>query len=490
MEDYMYSEIKNNGVLHWSELAAKFDLASHQVKEFLVGFLNNNNQNISLIYATKSARNTKIPSELTNLFQQDTLEKQVFKQIYKVYSLTESASENELEGVIVVAIFDNQKYSLTDINGGSNEMHVKIESIIDSALQNSKSLDDVSKIKNRAHNPVLNFETKNYKYTKDQYLIRKYGYIQENLKKMKNSTSKTKVEAKPLKNSMPSSSTKILKKEIAIKDSKSKPVEVKKENSKSTSKTTETKNNGAATSPKKEAKTTQPKASEMFNKKAKQATTTKPSKNKKEISEEEKKKEKQELKPNVFSSSDDEPNEKPKSKQKTPPPKSKSKSYSRAKIESSSSSEEQLNSDSENTTKTLSDMKISSKESQRKRSKKQIISDSEEEAEKEPSSPDANKENKKFITQKVYETKTFEDEEGFIVTKQVAVMKQVEVKVGGKSKAKPKEIELKSSQENSQEDYENVKINNKPKEKPKIKPKKKAMGSQKSIASFFVKRDK
>ena len=35
----MYSEIKNNGVLHWSELAAKFDLASHQVKEFLVGFL-------------------------------------------------------------------------------------------------------------------------------------------------------------------------------------------------------------------------------------------------------------------------------------------------------------------------------------------------------------------------------------------------------------------------------------------------------------------
>ena len=107
---------------------------------------------------------------------------------------------------------------------------------------------------------------------------------------------------------------------------------------------------------------------------------------------------------------------------------------------------------------------------------------------------ESNKENApagmKFIMQKVTETQTFEDEDGFLVTKPVQVMKKVAVAIKAKSqKTFPENKKRsKSSQNEDSDEYENVKINNQPKEKPKAKPKKKAMAGQQSISSFFKKK--
>lgn len=173
----------------------------------------------------------------------------------------------------------------------------------------------------------------------------------------------------------------------------------------------------------------------------------------------------------IMDSSDEE--EKPEPETKSKPAKKQVTSKNFKSIESSSDEDEELNSDPEaKISKETKNLKLSSQENPAD----EIDSD------KENGNP-----NIKYITQKVYETKTFEDEDGFIVTKQVPVMKKVAVKTNklGKNSptAKQKLVTVES------EEYENVKIMPK-KEKIKAVPKKKSSSGKKnqSIASFFTKK--
>merc|ERR1712173_386219 len=131
----------------------------------------------------------------------------------------------------------------------------------------------------------------------------------------------------------------------------------------------------------------------------------------------------------------------------------------------------------------------SSQKKEKKEDRKSIVIDSEEEENK---SSDENKENQnfKYVTKIVYKEETFEDDEGFLVTKKVPVEEKIRVpitKIRGKNKQTKSDLK---KEESSDEEYQNVKIMPKEVKKPKkevVKKVVKKKQGQKSISSFFAK---
>lgn len=129
--------------------------------------------------------------------------------------------------------------------------------------------------------------------------------------------------------------------------------------------------------------------------------------------------------------------------------------------------------------------------------KKKIVSDKKSTViDSEDDSSEENKENNggqnfKYVTKIVYKEETYEDDEGFLVTKKVPVEKKVKVPIKDSGKKQNVSNLQSNKMESSDEEYQNVKIMPKEVKKPKkevVKKVVKKKQGQKSISSFFAKK--